>query len=201
MTREPDRLSRIADALADGGLAVVADFLDANAVAVLRAHAGELAARDALQPAAVGRSTGRVQVTGVRGDRILWLDEHAIAPAEQPFVEAMRALRDVLNRELMLGLVRLEAHYALYPPGAAYARHRDRFRDDDARALSCVLYLNEAWSADDGGALRLYLDDGVRDVLPEGGTLVTFLSERFEHEVLPARRPRLALTGWWRRRE
>jgi len=39
-----------------------------------------------------------------------------------------------------------------------------------------------------------------QDVPPEGGTLVCFMSERFWHEVLPARRLRLSLTGWFRRR-
>jgi uncharacterized membrane protein len=74
-------------------------------------------------------------------------------------------------------------------------------RDDDARVLSCVLYLNIGWSAQDGGTLRIHLDDGQRyDVLPIGGTLVCFLSERFEHEVLPAKRDRVALTGWFRQR-
>ena len=32
------------------------------------------------------------------------------------------------------------------------------------------------------------------------GTFVAFLSADFEHEVLPARRERLALAGWFRRR-
>ena len=94
-----------------------------------------------------------------------------------------------------------EAHYAIYPRGGFYRRHRDRFHDDDARVLSCVLYLNEGWSPEHGGALRLHLDGNEsRDVLPAGGTLACFLSERFEHEVLPATRERLALTGWFRRR-
>ena len=82
----------------------------------------------------------------------------------------------------------------MYPPGAFYRRHLDRFASDDRRALSCVLYLNEAWRAEDGGALRLYLPGRHRDVLPRAGTLVAFLSERFEHEVLPAQRERLSLT-------
>jgi SM-20-related protein len=63
-----------------------------------------------------------------------------------------------------------------------------------------VLYLNEGWRAEDGGALRLYLPDGPHDVSPCAPTLVAFLSERFEHEVLPARRERLSLTGWFGRR-
>ena len=110
-------------------------------------------------------------------------------------------MRTSCNRELALGLFEFEAHYALYPPGTRYARHRDRFRDDDARVLSCVLYLNDAWCAEDGGALRVHLDDARRlDVVPAGGTLVAFLSARFEHEVLASQRQRLALTGWFRRR-
>ena len=72
----------------------------------------------------------------------------------------MLALRDALNRRLLLGLHELEAHYALYPAGAHYDRHRDRFRDDDARVLSAVLYLNRDWTEADAGALRLYLPDG-----------------------------------------
>jgi SM-20-related protein len=89
----------------------------------------------------------------------------------------------------------------LYPAGAIYARHRDRFRDDDARVISCVLYLNEGWQASDGGALRIHMPEGGwRDVIPLAGTLVVFLSERFVHEVLAATRSRLALTGWFRRR-
>ena len=63
------------------------------------------------------------------------------------------------------------------------------------------MYLNDGWQAEDGGQLRLYLADGqVRDVLPEAGTLVVFLSADIPHEVLPASRDRLSLTGWFRRR-
>ena len=105
------------------------------------------------------------------------------------------------NRELMLGLVGFEAHYAIYPPGAAYARHRDRFRDDDTRVLSCVLYLNDGVAR--GGRRRaapLPPDGATLDVAPQGGTFVAFLSDTFDHEVLPASRERLALTGWFRRR-
>jgi SM-20-related protein len=95
----------------------------------------------------------------------------------------------------------LELHWALYPPGAHYARHCDRLRGSRARVVSLVLYLNESWRRRDGGALRLYLDaNTTRDVVPRAGTLVAFLSDRFEHEVLPARRERLSVTGWLRRR-
>ena len=72
-------------------------------------------------------------------------------------LERFETLRLELNRELQLGLLDFECHFAVYPPGAFYRRHLDRFATDDRRTLSCVLYLNDAWSAQDGGALRLHL--------------------------------------------
>jgi SM-20-related protein len=63
-----------------------------------------------------------------------------------------------------------------------------------------VLYLNEDWSTGDSGALRMHLPEGAHDILPAGGTLVCFVSEQFEHEVLPSTRERLAVAGWFRRR-
>ena len=136
----------------------------------------------------------------VRGDHILWLEPPGATAAQQSCLQQFEALRLALNRELQLGLFDFECHFAVYSPGAFYRRHLDRFATDDRRTLSCVLYLNEAWRAEDGGALRLHLPDRHRDVLPRAGTLVAFLSERFEHEVLPAQRERLSLTGWFRRR-
>jgi SM-20-related protein len=107
----------------------------------------------------------------------------------------------MLNRELQLGLFDFECHFAIYPAGTRYGRHLDRFKSDARRALSCVLYLNPDWREADGGQLRLYLDESHSvDVMPRAGTLVTFLSQRFEHEVLPATRERLSLAGWFRRR-
>jgi SM-20-related protein len=116
----------------------------------------------------------------------------------------METLRLTLNRELSLGLFALESHLALYPPGARYRCHLDRFRDQDNRTLSVSLYLNPDWRAEDGGVLRLYLEDPesepYEDVIPAGGVLVCFLSGRFHHEVLPSRRERLSVTGWFTRR-
>ena len=187
--------------LADGGYAIVPHALSAVAIAALRARALALDAIGALAPARVGRGVGRDRRDDVRGDRIRWLDGGTPDPAEAVALAFLEDLRVACNRALMAGLAEYEGHFAVYPPGAAYARHRDRFRDDDARVLSCVLYLNDAWRADEGGALRLYVDAAkTHDVVPAGGTLVAFRSDAFEHEVLPATRTRIALTGWFRRR-
>lgn len=198
-----DASTAICDLLAHDALAVVPDFLPAKAIAALASEARLRDAAGEFRVAAVGRGSARVARSDIRGDRTHWLDERAPAIAERSFWQAMRALRVELNRQLYMGLYELECHYALYPVGGFYRRHRDQFRDSrssGARALSCVLYLNCDWREEEGGALRIYRDGEPRDVLPIGGTLVCFLSERFEHEVLPTARERLSVTGWFRRR-
>jgi SM-20-related protein len=196
-------IDRICAAIADEGCAIEADFLPQAIVAAL---ADEAHARDAageFHAAGVGRGAARVQRSDVRGDRILWLDQSLASSAQQPFWQALDALRLALNETLLLGLFSFDGHYALYPPGTYYRRHRDQFRcagSSYIRVISCAIYLNENWALTDGGALRIYDGEQVRDVLPVAGTLVCFLSDRFEHEVLPATRERLALTGWFRRR-
>jgi SM-20-related protein len=191
---------RICAAIEAHGWAAEAAFLPEQAIAALRAEARRRDAAGEFHAAGVGRGPARVERSDIRGDRIIWLDEHARSSAEVPLWQALAALQAALNRALFLGLDSFEGHYALYPSGAFYRRHRDRFRDDDTRVISCALYLNEDWSADDGGALRLHMPEGLRDVVPEGGVLACFLADRFEHEVLPAARERLAVSGWFRRR-
>jgi SM-20-related protein len=197
-------LDRICAAIAADGVAIEADFLPQSTIDALTR---ETQARDAageFHPAGIGRGPAHMLRSDLRGDRILWLDESAAGSAEMPVWPALDALRLALNETLQLGLFSFEAHYALYPPGAFYGRHVDRFRasadSSDVRVISCALYLNPNWRPDDGGALCIYDGERARHVLPLAGTLVCFLSDRFEHEVLPATRERLSLTGWFRRR-
>ena len=198
-------IDRICAAIADEGCAIEADFLPRASVAALAEEAHARDAAGEFHTAGVGRGAAHVQRSDVRGDRILWLDQSLASSAQQPFWQRLDALRLALNENLLLGLFSFEGHYALYPPGTYYRRHRDRFRDaagsSNIRVISCAIYLNENWAPTDGGELRIYDGERVRDVLPVAGTLVCFLSDRFEHEVLPATRERLALTGWFRRRD
>jgi SM-20-related protein len=191
----------IVDAIAANGLAVLRRAVADPLVEGLRDAARARDAAGEFRAAGVGRAAARVERPQIRGDRIRWLEAEGARPAESALFAWLERLRLVVNEALFLGLLEFEGHYAIYPPGAGYARHVDRFRDDDARVLTLILYLNEAWTAAQGGALRIVQDDGAaRDVLPEGGTLVAFLAERFPHEVLPTTRERLAFTGWYRRR-
>jgi SM-20-related protein len=188
------------DQLAERGFGVVDDFVDAPLLTQLRWRCSELQASGALRPAKVGRGAHEKLVPEVRGDFISWLQQPQ-RDAEQQLLGKLDELRIELNRTLMTGLEDYQGHFAIYPRGASYARHFDKLQGSDLRAISAALYLNDAWTPDDGGQLRMYLGGGrSEDVVPVGGRLVAFLSDRFEHEVLPARRERMSFTGWFRRR-
>lgn len=193
-------LQPLIDDLAEQGWSRQRAFLPLSLTAELEQECRARAAAGELAPAAIGRAAGQAIVEGIRGDRILWIENGQSAACDR-FLDAMETLRLELNRQLFLGLEELECHFAFYAPGAFYLRHFDRFRDDDLRTVTVVFYLNPDWQAEQGGALRMYLDEQRRlDVLPEAGTLACFVSGEFAHEVLSASRDRLSLTGWFRRR-
>jgi SM-20-related protein len=191
----------IAADLADPGWCVVPGFLSDEETGALRAECRQAHAAGGFHPAGIGRGQAEVR-SEIRGDHVLWIDENQAGPALKAVLEKLEILRQAVNQILFLGLFDVELHFAIYPPGTGYQRHLDRFRDDDRRSLTVILYLNEDWAREDGGLLRFWPVENREplEIVPAGGTLVTFLSDRFWHEVLPARRERLSLTGWFRRR-
>lgn len=192
--------ARLIDALVASGIAEVDDFVPPATIDGLRARCAELDAEGVLRPARIGRGANERRAKDIRGDSIAWVDAPA-SDAEVTLFTRLETMRAELNRGLMAGLVDFEGHFARYSAGASYRRHLDRLSGSDVRVFSTVLYLNEEWTDDDGGQLRIHLPDGgTRDVLPRGGKLIVFRSEQFEHEVLPSRRERLSFTGWFRRR-
>ena len=214
-------LSAVLDALERDGYAISDFLVDRSLAESLRHEASALHSEGVFQPAGVGGGQTRERHESTRTDHIHWLDP-AASSIQGAYLVAMENLRQAINSRLTLGLFDIECHYACYAPGGYYRPHLDRFQHDSRRTLSAVLYLNDAWTTDDGGALRLYLGEAAnapslargprldpigdvpagdyRDVLPRLGTLALFLSDRYWHEVLPARRPRFAVTGWFRTR-
>lgn len=203
-TREGSCAS-ITDALLARGWIAVRNFLDPLPLARLAAECRALWDEGAFRRAGVGVGpTWRIRPE-VRGDYVRWLDPAHLSPAQGHYFEVLEQLRRSINQALFLGLFEFEGHLTTYPSGTFYTKHVDQLRGARHRLVSCILYLNEDWQPLDGGALRLYLDedgDGEHvDIYPDGGTLAVFLSERFHHEVLPARRERMSITGWFRVRE
>ena len=200
------------DQITDRGYCVMDNFLSPSVIDTLASEILVLENGALLHAANTGRAQTTVN-TKLRGDSIYWLNESEASPAQQTYFDEMERLRYGLNRHLYLGLDLLESHLALYPIGAGYQKHLDRFKANDnsqlpQRQISCILYLNKDWLEEDGGYLRLYLNaddatDGIvatassLDIAPIAGRLVMFLSDTFYHEVLPAKRARMSLTGWF----
>jgi SM-20-related protein len=149
--------------------------------------------------AGIGRGDDYLENKFVRTDEICWITgETEVGKA---WLDWSSGLQSFLNRRLFLGLFSFESHFAHYGPGDYYKRHYDAFKGEANRVLSVVVYFNTGWTHEEGGALVLYKDDADKEgvkVVPLMGTLVTFLSEEFPHEVLPATRDRYSIAGWFR---
>ncbi|MDD2906280.1 MAG: 2OG-Fe(II) oxygenase [Sulfurimonas sp.] len=134
-----------------------------------------------------------------RRDKILWLNHDNAAQSD--FLNFTEGLKEFLNRELFIGLSYFESHFAIYGAGDFYEKHYDAFASSKNRVVTVVYYLNENWVSErDGGELVIYdANDAVIDkVLPASDTLVVFMSEKFPHEVLEAKRERYSIAGWFR---
>uniref|UniRef100_A0A7S1M347 Fe2OG dioxygenase domain-containing protein n=1 Tax=Alexandrium catenella TaxID=2925 RepID=A0A7S1M347_ALECA len=139
-----------------------------------------------------------------RGDRITWVK----GSGEGPLADVVRLLQG-LAAELEAGTdfgelhVPPEAMLACYPgSGTHYTRHVDSV-GEDPRCVTCIFYLQTlAYRSEvDGGELRVTPPgESSQKVEAKGGRLVIFDSRTVEHEVLPARSSRMAVTLWLRRR-
>ena len=196
MSIVPASYEQIADGLAESGYAVVEQFLATNEIAAIL-HLDEFE-RGLLQfkKAGIGQQQERQINEGIRGDYIHWIDSNNASAPLKVYFEKLAGLVSFLNHNLYLSLKDYEVHMTIYPAGSYYKRHLDQFKADDHRKLSIILYLNEGWTEEEGGQLRLYLPTGSKDLFPLAGRLVCFRSDTLEHEVLPATRARLSLTGW-----
>jgi SM-20-related protein len=190
----------IGDDLTEHGWSQQNFFLTEELTIALAAECHLLNDDGEMKLAGVGRGGEQAVRPTIRGDQIAWLKVGQSVACDR-YLQIMENLRVALNRTLFLGLDEYESHFAFYSPGASYLKHLDRFRDDDSRTVSVVIYLNPDWLPEQGGALRLHPDGkSTEDITPTGSRLVLFMSGDMLHEVLPATRDRLSLAGWFRRR-
>lgn len=190
--------TNIALLLGGAGLAVCPNFLGAFDLAGLRLDLARLQREEKFHRAGVGHGAELHGGGDIRRDEICWLNPESGVAAQHELWEKMRALKEAFNQTLFLGLTEFEGHYASYPAGGFYQRHRDSFREDGDRMVSVVIYLNEVRKKSDGGQLRVFQNESHTDIEPTGGTLVCFLSKEMEHEVLPSLNSRISFTGWFK---
>lgn len=185
--------------IAQDGLGVIDNWLSDQELNLISLAFDQWVKDKRFTPAKVGKGDHQLLNTDIRGDETWWFDPVAPPPELSAVLKRIDELRIRINRDLFLGLKDWEAHLAIYPAGAAYKKHLDRHRDSSHRKLSLIIYLNRDWSVDLGGELVIYrkTNEEIMRVTPIGGRLVAFLSEEFPHEVLPAKRARRSLTGWF----
>ena len=186
----------VADGLADHGYAVIDQFLSQQEVDAILQIEEFQSEGTGFKKAGIGNSKSLQIQEAVRGDYIQWLEKKNSPVSIQTYLNRLEELVTFLNQALFLSLKDVEVHMTVYPAGSFYKRHLDQFKQDDHRKLSVICYLNNDWKEEQGGQLRMYLPDRSLDVLPTAGRLVIFRSDQIEHEVLPATRSRLSITGW-----
>lgn len=204
---DESQLDTIADALAAPGYTIIDGLLPKKLIGSLLIHFNQLH-EDEFKSAGIGRQIDFQLKATIRSDKIHWIHADAENATETTteFLQWMESFRVGLNRRLFLGLFDFESHFARYAVGAFYKKHLDAFRGRDQgpqpnRVLSIVLYLNEHWQIESGGELLIYSEDGERvleKISPVCGRMVIFLSEKFPHEVLPAKCERNSIAGWFR---
>ena len=196
------KIENILKDLEQQGWSVQEHFFSEQLISELKETLTSLRQKGILKQAGIGRKNDFHIEQSIRSDEISWFDENNINESQEKFLSITRQIQDAINQHFFLGLFELEVHFALYSPNAFYKRHLDQHKNQDTRVLTLITYLNENWSDKDGGELQLYLKNSEAvSVSPNAGTLVCFFSADFEHEVLPAKRERASLTGWFRKRE
>jgi len=195
-----ENLDHIASEIYANSFVVIDNFIDEDFRKDLLKEQIDLVEAGKFRLAAVGAGAKKQVKTEIRNDQVLWMDEENLSLNQQKYWDLVDAIRKKINQQCFLGLKSFEGHFARYPVGSYYKRHLDQFEQVRYRIVSVILYLNEGWTENDEGALRMYLpEDGkeiVHDILPVGGRLVVFLSGEIPHEVLPTKKERISITGW-----
>lgn len=137
--------------------------------------------------------------SAIRGDSIRWIDESC--PVGSAYLGAIDELGRYFNATLYTGIRSSEAHYACYPSGFGYKWHSDNPKGRDERVISAVFYLNDNWTAGNGGAITVVDKTGETiQLLPQLNRLVVFDSNLL-HQVEITNRTRFSIATWLRRDE
>jgi len=187
--------SKITDALVENGYIIIENALDSILVQKLQEFSTK---NQGYKNAGISSKSNLHLDKQRRRDKTQWLDEDEKVQGQ--YLSFAQGLQDYLNHSLYLGLNDYEAHFALYEEGDFYEKHLDSFKNSKNRIVTTVFYLNDGWKEEDGGELVIYNEDDIflKKIMPKSNTLVVFLSEKFPHEVLPAKQKRYSIAGWFR---
>lgn len=190
------RLDEIALQLKDVGYCVCPNFLESKLLSGACEDFDHIQENGGFNRAGIGQNQDNQVQSQIRNDKTFWFDRNSSNLTQGLLLDQIDLLRIEFNQKLFLNLQDFEGHYASYEAGGFYQRHRDNFRNSSSRCVSVIFYLNQDWRKKNGGELRLFHQGSHLDVVPNGGTMVCFMSQDFEHEVLTCRVERHSFTGW-----
>jgi SM-20-related protein len=199
------RVEELINGIEQQGWSVAPGYLPAAAAMRLGQECELASANGEFHRAGVGRGETLEVREAIRRDHVKWLQPGDGAVEQASYLLGLEELRQALNQRFFLGLFEYEGHFAIYPEGAFYKPHLDCHAETSDRVVTVIIYLNADWQPGDGGELKLWTTAGMREgaykiVEPRLGTVVCFLAADFWHEVLPAAKTRMSITGWFRRR-
>jgi len=186
---------QIIDALVKDGYIIITDALDPQLATNLKQFALD---ETNYKQAGISSNSDLHLDKNRRRDKIQWLSDNEVSQSE--FLAFSNTLKEKLNRELYLGINYYESHFAIYGEGDFYETHIDAFKHSKNRVVTTVYYLNDDWDEKDGGELIIYDENNnfLTKVVPHANTLIVFLSDKFPHEVKPAKKKRYSIAGWFR---
>lgn len=187
------------------GWAVMPMSLEAEAGQHLKSECAARHGKGDFRRAGVGRGETLQVREDIRRDEVMWIENSEASIHQNLYLAQLEILRLALNQRFFLGLFDYEGHFAIYPEGAFYKAHLDQHAGTRDRIVTVILYLNDGWKTGDGGELKIWTSpagrEGVYEIIePRMGTMVCFMAEDFWHEVLPATKSRMSITGWFRQR-
>jgi len=134
-----NKFERIVSELADTGFSTCDNFVSPLLVSSMAFEARRRHKQGDFRHARVGNGASMQLRPEIRNDRVLWLDSDKPGATQLPYFLDLETLRREINRNLYLGLFEFEGHFALYPPGASYDIHFDRFIGTMERVVTCIL--------------------------------------------------------------
>lgn len=191
---------KIAEVLGQNSLCICPHFITDTFLTELQNDLMTLKNDGFFRRAGIGHEKKQDVQDTVRRDEIYWLENDGKNLVQAELWNKINILKDEFNKTLFLGLSEFEGHYAHYAAGAYYKKHFDAFQSNNKRIVSFILYLNKEWKSEDGGELRVIKNSIPMDIAPCGGTLVCFLSNELEHEVLLSHAKRLSFVGWYKQK-
>lgn len=191
-----EQFDLLIDGFLNNHIGIAPTFLTQKLSAGLQQNILQLQTDDLMTAAGIGNDAVKDTSQQMRTDQIYWLDKKHGNQFENDFLQHAEDFISYLNETCYAGINDYEFHYAVYPEGSFYKRHKDQFKNNDQRKFSLITYLNEDWQSADGGQLQVYQNNSTQQVQPHSQTAVFFKSDETEHEVIKANRSRMSISGW-----